>query len=535
MAITPVVDAAQTPGGGAAVGPFGIFQSGAALGTVTAPSVPTAGLKTVTAASFPTATIAPQAGGTTGTGATVPAGPAAELRQAAFTAAAPDNRASLAIRTALAQLGLPYVWGGDGPTHGDPGFDCSGLTSFSYGTAGVLLPRTAHTQYNTGPHVPAGAPLQPGDLVFYGTPAFVHHVGMYLGEGRMVNAPTFGKPVQVAFYRYRGDDYLGATRPAAAAGSLTSGLLPEADPVPVPDVAVSPAQQAQQEQQRIFPAPSASLPAVLPQPGDPALPSEQQSAARAIAESDAAAIASGRPVIPQAVTVGPGAGQPLAGKSVTGSSVTGGSGPVAGSASSSSAPITTSPVAPAPASSGAPAAVATSPASSSGSAAEGVATSPSVPSSTPGTSTPAGAATSASSTTASPTPTVEKASGSTTATSTVLKPADPAPSTSTVVKVAGSSKATSTLMPTSMTATSKPVATKTAKVTVAKAQKTTATSSAAAVKVVTTPDKQVATKPDDPTSTTKTSSSKTSTSKTKSSSTKSGSTKSSSAKSISTK
>src|SRR6185437_1373587 len=175
------------------------------------------------------------------------------------------------------------------------------------GSAGVLLPRTAHTQYNAGPHVPLGAALQPGDLVFYGTPTFVHHVGMYLGEGRMVNAPTFGKPVQVAFYRYRGDDYLGATRPAAAAGSLTSGLLPEADPVPVPDVAVSPAQQAQQEQQRIFPAPAASLPAVLPQPGDPALPSEQQSAARAIAESDAAAIASGRPVLPQAVTVGPGA------------------------------------------------------------------------------------------------------------------------------------------------------------------------------------------------------------------------------------
>ena len=49
--------------------------------------------------------------------------------------------------------------------------------------------------------MPQGAALQPGDLVFYGTPAKVHHVGMYLGDGKMVNAPTFGKPVQTAFYR----------------------------------------------------------------------------------------------------------------------------------------------------------------------------------------------------------------------------------------------------------------------------------------------------------------------------------------------
>ena len=55
----------------------------------------------------------------------------------------------------------------------------------------------------------------PGDLVFYGTPSRVHHVGLYLGHGLMINAPTYGQPVQVGPYRYRGDDYLGATRPAA--------------------------------------------------------------------------------------------------------------------------------------------------------------------------------------------------------------------------------------------------------------------------------------------------------------------------------
>ena len=147
----------------------------------------------------------------------------------------------------------------------------------------MSLPRTAHTQYNTGPHVPDGAPLQPGDLVFYGTTARVHHVGMYLGAGRMVNAPTFGKPVQVAFYRYRGDDYLGATRPAASPGSLTSGILPFVDPATLPAVPRSAPEQ-------VFTAPTAPMVA-LPQPGDPTLPPEQVSAAQSVQEADAVSVA----------------------------------------------------------------------------------------------------------------------------------------------------------------------------------------------------------------------------------------------------
>ncbi|MBL8926433.1 MAG: C40 family peptidase, partial [Pseudonocardia sp.] len=203
------------------------------------------------------------------------------MRRAEFTTDAPDVRAAAAIRTALAQIGLPYVWGGNGPTNGDAGFDCSGLTTFSYSSAGVPLPRTAHTQYNTGPHVPDGAPLQPGDLVFYGTTARVHHVGMYLGAGRMVNAPTFGKPVQVAFYRYSGDDYLGATRPAASPGSLTSGFLPYVDPATLPAVPPSAPEQ-------VFTAPTAPMVA-LPQPGDPA-PPEQVSAAQSVQEAAAVSV-----------------------------------------------------------------------------------------------------------------------------------------------------------------------------------------------------------------------------------------------------
>jgi cell wall-associated NlpC family hydrolase len=126
---------------------------------------------------------------------------------------APNPTAATAINYACGQLGLPYVWGGNGPAGGDAGFDCSGLTKTSYDAAGISLPRTAHTQYNAGPLVPAGQPLLPGDLVFYGTPAKVHHVGLYIGAGQMVHASTFGQPIKIAPYRWSGDDYMGATRP----------------------------------------------------------------------------------------------------------------------------------------------------------------------------------------------------------------------------------------------------------------------------------------------------------------------------------
>jgi cell wall-associated NlpC family hydrolase len=149
-------------------------------------------------------------------------GPGADV---SVTTADPDVRARTAITFAMKQIGIPYVWGGDGPASGEGGFDCSGLTKASYDSAGIDLPRTAHTQFYAGPHVPADAALKPGDLVFYGTPRRVHHVGLYLGGGRMVNAPHTGALVQVASVRWEGDDYLGATRPAAGPGSLITGPI----------------------------------------------------------------------------------------------------------------------------------------------------------------------------------------------------------------------------------------------------------------------------------------------------------------------
>ncbi|MCL9758657.1 bifunctional lysozyme/C40 family peptidase [Frankia sp. AiPa1] len=123
-----------------------------------------------------------------------------------------SNAGYAAVLYAQGQLGIPYLWGGDGPAQG--GFDCSGLTRAAYQAAGIDLPRTAQTQYEAGPVVPAGEPLQIGDLVYYGTATNIHHVAIYIGNGQMITAPGRNKVVKTASYRWKGDDYFGATRPA---------------------------------------------------------------------------------------------------------------------------------------------------------------------------------------------------------------------------------------------------------------------------------------------------------------------------------
>ncbi|MFF2085438.1 NlpC/P60 family protein [Nocardia sp. NPDC058176] len=123
---------------------------------------------------------------------------------------AANPEAVTVLRFACDQLGWPYVWGGDGPAEG--GYDCSGLTKAAFAAAGITIPRVAHDQYYATTPVPDGQ-IQPGDLVFYGTASNLHHVGLYLGAEKMVNAPTFGQPVQVANYRWDSDQYFGATRP----------------------------------------------------------------------------------------------------------------------------------------------------------------------------------------------------------------------------------------------------------------------------------------------------------------------------------
>jgi cell wall-associated NlpC family hydrolase len=127
---------------------------------------------------------------------------------------APNSAVLAAITFACRQRGLPYLWGGNGPAAGDRGFDCSGLIQAAYAAAGIALPRTSRAQYTAGPRLPNGQPLLPGDLVFYATAGRIHHVGLYIGGDSMIDAPDFGQPVQVQPYRYAGDDFYGATRPA---------------------------------------------------------------------------------------------------------------------------------------------------------------------------------------------------------------------------------------------------------------------------------------------------------------------------------
>ena len=101
-----------------------------------------------------------------------------------------SGQAAVAVRFAYAQLGKPYQYGAAGPYS----YDCSGLTMAAWGAAGVALPHNAAMQQSQVRAVSA-ADAQPGDLVFFGSPAY--HVGIYIGGGRMIAAPHTGTVVQI--------------------------------------------------------------------------------------------------------------------------------------------------------------------------------------------------------------------------------------------------------------------------------------------------------------------------------------------------
>ena len=131
---------------------------------------------------------------------------AAEKAAAAKKKAAEEasSKGAIAVKTALAQIGKPYRWGGSGPSS----FDCSGLTSYAWRAAGVSLPHNSRMQYNATKRV-SKSDLQPGDLLFFYSP--ISHVGMYIGDGKMVDAPYSGKTVRVRSI-FRGN-FAGAGRP----------------------------------------------------------------------------------------------------------------------------------------------------------------------------------------------------------------------------------------------------------------------------------------------------------------------------------
>jgi peptidoglycan DL-endopeptidase CwlO len=153
---------------------------------------------------------------------------------------APSQLVATAISYAEQQLGKPYLWGGTGPD----AFDCSGLVMVAYRSAGISIARTSEAQWATEVKVPASQ-VQPGDLVFFagsdGTVTDPGHVGLVIGNGKMIEAFATGFPIRVSSYLNRGA--IGFTRPAANAKVSPSGPgsspAPPGGGVPTPGVTAS--------------------------------------------------------------------------------------------------------------------------------------------------------------------------------------------------------------------------------------------------------------------------------------------------------
>ncbi|WP_203836483.1 C40 family peptidase [Winogradskya humida] len=114
-------------------------------------------------------------------------GPSPEATPPPYIAGA----AGRVVDFAFAQLGKPYSWGADGPN----AYDCSGLTMDAWQQAGINLPHNAARQYGSLPHV-SRSDLRPGDLVFFYAP--ISHVGVYIGDGKMIHAPEYGENIRIA-------------------------------------------------------------------------------------------------------------------------------------------------------------------------------------------------------------------------------------------------------------------------------------------------------------------------------------------------
>ncbi|MDQ1446084.1 MAG: peptidoglycan DL-endopeptidase CwlO [Acidimicrobiaceae bacterium] len=145
----------------------------------------------------------PTQAGSAPTRGRVRSGPGAGTGVDPGPAPAPNPGAERAVAEAKRQIGKPYQYGAGGPDS----FDCSGLTSWAWRAGGVSLPHSSSAQYSAT-HRVAISDVQPGDILFYGSP--IHHVGIYVGNGSMVEASHSGTPVRYAsIYR---SDLVGAGR-----------------------------------------------------------------------------------------------------------------------------------------------------------------------------------------------------------------------------------------------------------------------------------------------------------------------------------
>jgi cell wall-associated NlpC family hydrolase len=102
----------------------------------------------------------------------------------------PPTKGEKAVGFAVDAIGTPYRWGGESPA---TGFDCSGLVRWAYGRVGVELPHSSYALYGEGRRV-ATSNLEPGDVLFFDG---LGHVGLYVGDGKMVHAPHTGRDVEV--------------------------------------------------------------------------------------------------------------------------------------------------------------------------------------------------------------------------------------------------------------------------------------------------------------------------------------------------
>ncbi|MGB8861960.1 MAG: NlpC/P60 family protein, partial [Ilumatobacteraceae bacterium] len=121
------------------------------------------------------------------------------------SAPAVSGKAGTAVAAAYSQLGVPYKFAAESPGEA---FDCSGLTKWAWGRAGVGMPHQSGAQYGSFPHV-SQSEAQPGDLIFYYSP--IGHVGIYIGGGQMIHAPQTGDVVKVSTVHW--NKVVGVARP----------------------------------------------------------------------------------------------------------------------------------------------------------------------------------------------------------------------------------------------------------------------------------------------------------------------------------
>jgi cell wall-associated NlpC family hydrolase len=139
-----------------------------------------------------------------------------------------------ALTVAEKYLGTPYQWGGDTP---QTGFDCSGLMEWSYNQIGIHLPRVAADQFHVGIPV-TKAELKPGDLVFFqDSTGYIHHVGMYIGDDKFIEAPHTGADVRISSLDdpYYAQQFAGGRDMSGLAhGAIPEPTTPPATGTPAP-------------------------------------------------------------------------------------------------------------------------------------------------------------------------------------------------------------------------------------------------------------------------------------------------------------